>query len=953
MVGNHVYHAVEDHDGFLWFATETGVSRFDGTSFKNFTVEEGLPDNEILVLFVDSKNRVWMIPFNNEICFYSNGKIHNNKNDTVLSKMNFDDNIKIIHEDDQGNFYFVSPTRIYGLTKEGQFIINTHLGDTYFFAYCIGKSGNRQSQAFIAEDSLPTRLYDISTNQNKINLKLVSNSNIKFKGNKTAHSFIGTKFKVYTNRLTTSGTEKNFIVEFADPQKKNDTIPIPNGFNNISIVGDSIFYFNTNNGVFGYSLNSRKFYSRYLPQENITSALQDHENNLWFTSLENGIYRLYSEGCINVKLSSKRYAENSIVYMTTINNKVYAGNETGDIFTIDAIFPELKTTLIQSDSINNRLKKIVVFKNDLYFLKDKKILQYNLQQNRVEEIARNTFGFSFKDFDMLADESILLACHQFSLKLTRNGEMKSKVLNVRTTAISSTDSGYYAGSLQGLYFVKSLNNHIAIGDKFPSLAGRITFLQKYKNKLWVGTGNAGVICFDGSKIICQITQKEGLTGNLVRSLHIEDDIVWVCTDRGLSKIDISNSTGKVVQRYTINDGLISNMINCVAVYKDMLLVGTPLGLSIIQEDKISNNSSCKLQLLNIVSANSASYQTQSDIVFKPGDKNIRFEFVAISYKAEGDIRYYYKLNGLDKDWSITKENFLLYPSLPSGKYSLEIYAINKFGIRSSTLTIPFIIQERWFEKPWVIALLILTVIAISWLIISARVATIKKSQQAKTETAERMAMLEQQALKAQMNPHFIFNCLNSIQQYVIEKDVEGANRFITGFAALIRQTLDNSGKAFITVAEEESFLRTYLELEKSRFEDKFDYEITIAPEIRKDLVSMPPLLLQPYVENCIRHGIMHKKTGIGMVTIRFGVLEDYLVCEVIDNGIGREKAAEYKRNSFVTHQSKGTSLTGQRINLMNKKSQSDILLDISDIFDKDGNIAGTKVTVRVPLLPLD
>jgi len=204
-----------------------------------------------------------------------------------------------------------------------------------------------------------------------------------------------------------------------------------------------------------------------------------------------------------------------------------------------------------------------------------------------------------------------------------------------------------------------------------------------------------------------------------------------------------------------------------------------------------------------------------------------------------------------------------------------------------------------------------------------------------------------------MNPHFIFNCLNSIQQFVIDKDVAGANRFITGFAALIRQTLDNSGKSYITVAEEESFLRSYLDLEKSRFEDKFDYQITVAGAIRKEQVSLPHLLLQPYVENCIRHGIMHKKEGKGQINIRFELMDDYLVCQVEDNGIGRQKAAAYKRDGMMNHESKGTSLTGQRINLMNKKRQSDILLDITDIFDNDGNIAGTKVTVRVPLLPLD
>ncbi|MEI2750415.1 MAG: histidine kinase [Ferruginibacter sp.] len=953
MVGNHVYHAVEDKTGFLWFATETGVSRFDGTTFKNFTVEEGLPDNEILRLFVDSKNRVWMIPFNNQVCYFSKGKIHNAANDSLLAKLRIHDNILHIFEDNNGNMFFAGSNSIIVQKKNDQVIYKDSVDGHYFFIYALGQDIKGNTLGFIAIDTISTKVHKIYIEADDIRIKPDESINISFKGNKVAHTIINKNYFFYTDRKSDFDFEKNLIIDFTDPLKKNDTITTPDRYNSISSFGDSVLSLNTGKGALMYDLRSGKYSRTYLSNENISTTLIDHENNYWFTSLENGIYRLYSEGTTNVKLSTESNPVNAINFIANFNNKIIAGNEVGDIFTIDQLFPEIKRTIIHQDSLYNRLRKITFYNNHYYFLRDRTIHRCDADFSNVVEVANNKLGLTYKDVEIDASGNFYLACHMMAIKMSQEGKLLEKLHQGRASAICIADGGVYIGTLDGLIFVNAQHQSIQLGKQFKVLKDRITQLLYDNGVLWIGTGNSGIVGFKNNNVVTHITNKEGLTGNLVRRLYVFKDILWVGTDRGISKIQKNKNVYAVIQQYTINDGLINNMINCMSFYKDILIIGTPVGLSILQEDLIQKNSSCKLQLLNIVSASSAVYPNDGDIVFKPGEKNIRFEFVAISYKAEGDIRYFYKLSGLDKDWSMTKENFLLYPSLPSGNYTLEIYAINKFGIKSDLLSLPFMIKERWYEKRWVIALMVMATIFFSWLIVNARVARIKKIQQAKTETAERMAMLEQQALKAQMNPHFIFNCLNSIQQFVIEKDVEGANRFITGFASLIRQTLDNSGKSYITVAEEESFLHSYLDLEKSRFEDKFDYQITVAEAIRKDQVSLPPLLLQPYVENYIRHGIMHKKEGKGQINIRFELMDDYLVCQVEDNGIGRQKAAAYKQHNRVNHESKGTSLTGQRINLMNKKRQSDILLDITDIFDNDGNIAGTKVTVRVPLLPLD
>jgi hypothetical protein len=505
-----------------------------------------------------------------------------------------------------------------------------------------------------------------------------------------------------------------------------------------------------------------------------------------------------------------------------------------------------------------------------------------------------------------------------------------------------TDSGIYVGTLSGLNFINWNKKQVELGNEYPLLKRRITKLIRCGSNIWIGTNDGGVICFDGKKPIKNISVKNGLTGNLIRALFADSNNLWVGTDRGLNKINLHDSSYPVLQTYTISDGITSDMINTVYSEGNLVYVGTPEGLSIFDDDNMRNRSSCDLRILAVTVSGKEMQFDSSKILLKPRNNNIRFDFVAISFKSEGNIVYHYKLSGIDTEWKTTKENFLEYPTLPTGRYQLHLYAINKFGIKSTTATIDFEVEKRLFEQTWFRLLVIFILIAITAALVNLRIKRVKNVQKKKMADAEKIASLEQQALKAQMNPHFIFNSLNSIQQYVIDKDVQGANKFISGFSKLIRQTLDNSGKQSITVAEEESYLRAYLELEKSRFEDKFDYSISIDKKIRRDEDILPPMLLQPYIENCIRHGIMHKRDGKGIIEVLFHLSEGNLVCSVTDNGIGRLAADEFKGMQHSNYQSRGTDLTRQRILMINKSSNVDIILKTEDLVDINNKSCGTR-----------
>jgi LytS/YehU family sensor histidine kinase len=243
-------------------------------------------------------------------------------------------------------------------------------------------------------------------------------------------------------------------------------------------------------------------------------------------------------------------------------------------------------------------------------------------------------------------------------------------------------------------------------------------------------------------------------------------------------------------------------------------------------------------------------------------------------------------------------------------------------------------------------LLILVTLGAIYFYFNRRINKLKKEAAEKNALNEKINEMEQMALKAQMNPHFIFNCLNSIQEYVINSDVKGANKFISDFSKLIRSTLDNSSKKVISIEDEIKYLNNYLTLEQYRFENKFEFNIFTNKELNLADTYMPPMLLQPYLENAIRHGINNKKDGVGLIQINMLKVYKNLVCEIIDNGIGIAAAKKLKGNTSIEYQSKGMQLTAKRIQLLNKNIDEDIVVQVEDI---TAPATGTKVTIIIPI----
>lgn len=232
----------------------------------------------------------------------------------------------------------------------------------------------------------------------------------------------------------------------------------------------------------------------------------------------------------------------------------------------------------------------------------------------------------------------------------------------------------------------------------------------------------------------------------------------------------------------------------------------------------------------------------------------------------------------------------------------------------------------------------------------------RKKKQLLAEMQQQKTELEMQALRAQMNPHFIFNSLNSINMFILENNKLQASEYLSKFSRLVRLILQNSQEAYIPLEKELEALRLYLELESLRFENKFEYKIAVDSDIDTTVLKVPPLIIQPYAENAIWHGLMHLpdrhagKKEKGHLEIELYGGEDILFCRITDDGIGRKHAAALKSKSSLAHKSMGMRITADRIAMTQQTSRLDAYINIRDLVLADGSDGGTEVLLKIPVI---
>jgi len=327
-------------------------------------------------------------------------------------------------------------------------------------------------------------------------------------------------------------------------------------------------------------------------------------------------------------------------------------------------------------------------------------------------------------------------------------------------------------------------------------------------------------------------------------------------------------------------------------------------------------------------------------------------FSAQAYTMAKDVKFRYRLNRFD-DWTeASGRRFANYTNVPGGDYVFQLQAANNEGVWNEKIVeMPVHIATPFWLRWWFITLVALVIAMAAYWLYRFRMEQVKKKQRLKSEYEKKLANVEMSALLAQMNPHFLFNSLNSIDSYIIRNESKKASEYLNNFARLMRLILQNSRSNYINLKDELEALELYMQMESLRFKNKFCYSIAVDENVETNSIVIPPMLIQPYVENAIWHGLMHKTNGIeGLVKINISKNADDLLCVIEDNGIGRKKAAELKEQKQSNHKrSMGMQITKDRIEIINKLYNMNASINIYDMEDELGNAKGTKVELIIPV----
>jgi hypothetical protein len=489
------------------------------------------------------------------------------------------------------------------------------------------------------------------------------------------------------------------------------------------------------------------------------------------------------------------------------------------------------------------------------------------------------------------------------------------------------------------------------GDRNSISINRLFCLHLDKRgALWIGTMGGGLNKFDRktSKFV-YYTIENGLPNNIIYSI-LEDtrQNLWISTNYGITEF---NPVEESFINYDVQDGLLSNEFNTGAGFinplsQEMFFGGMNGFISFFPSEIQQNQKPPPIVFTGFKIQNKLLERELNDhekIYLKHDENFFSIEFASLDLTNPSKNRYRYILEGVDRNWKETDATRRLaeYTDIKPGTYTFRVVASNNDGIwNKEGIRLHIIIRPPWWSTWWFRISALLLITTMLWSIVYRRVQFIRKRHEAEKKAIE----LERQALRLQMNPHFIFNSLNSIQSFIVNQAPEKATAYLAKFSRLMRLILYSSREKMVPLLDEIEALEIYLELEQLRFDNKFSYEITCDKEIDQDFIAIPPMLIQPYLENAILHGILHKEEK-GTITLSFHQQNNTLLCVIEDDGVGREASQKLRKNSGMRHSPKGMLITDERLQILNRLYSENVYVEIVDLYDQYGRANGTRVIV--------
>ncbi|MDD2195956.1 MAG: histidine kinase [Bacteroidales bacterium] len=943
MPSNEVYHVIQDSLGYIWMATDNGVSRFDGYTFKNYGIEDGLIETAIHEIYIDYKGRYWFIGNSGRLTYMENGIIKPYEfnyriNDYVAKSRG---TVKKSFYVDSLNTVYLS-FKGYGLlTINSEGIVKELLSTEYNCNTLIEEINNETILISLSQKNNPNRVVFKSPNRTfAINSpKIEPNKGapfhiyfIKHDKNRYTLSTMGYLFRLENEKVSKSTPLGKEIIWASIDDKNNLWVaPIEGG---VHMFEKSDFWGETK--------------STFLQSEIVTSVIRDFEGGYWFSTLSNGVFY-----CPNIEIlvySKDQGLPSNYITSVFVNKQgIFTGDDLGTVVKINK-------NKIQPYSIkspykgNSPIRFIGIDSTDrtlwvgsfshLHSINNETIKRYPLAHNLAGSYPRQMIKSTDGEYWIASSWGI----RKFNGKeFTYNSREENEFSGMIYTVFQDSSETLWMGTTNGIWQYTN-GSYLYLGDKNVLFSQPANHITAFNDKMLIASKGFGLIVIRENEIHA-ITKKEGLLSNYINKIAIDSTTIWLATKNGISSVTFDKYNNPIIKNIDVSAGLPTNVVNDIWSYGNRIYAATPKGLCVHEKKQINPKPIKSKTLITSIKINGKEiHALPPNPSIEYSENYLTFDFVGFNYRKMGNINYQYRLLGVDSTWANTVSTTSTYSDLKPNMYTFQVSAQCHDACWCTPAEFSFTIQPPFWQRIWFIFLLAMAFSGIMFLIYKIKVVSIRKRNQ----LINNLNTYKQQSLRQQMNPHFLFNTLNSIQLYILEKDIISSHKYLTKFAKLMRLILDNSQQTTIPLKEELEALKLYLELESLRLSGKFEYSIDVeGDELLKQKV--PTLLIQPFVENSIWHGIMLKQTQEGWVKITLKKVLDKVVCTVEDNGIGRQEAQTIRSKQDMEHKSHGFKITAQRIELLNTLYKNKFLIEYFDLTTEAGEPNGTKVEITIPV----
>lgn len=927
---NTIYDMKEDKNGFIWLGTEKGLVRFDG---KNTVVYTHTKMNGAAVsnLIIDGIGRIWCQNFTGQHFYVL-------KDSMVYPELKITGTFNLTYINNQNDIFIISNEMLYIYNK--QLVLKDSIGIKDFVNSFIFKN-----DYYLIENN---RLNKI------VNGKKVLHSTFDNKNSKSGAVFaINKNHAFFINKSSEEAKLIQLFPTYTETKLFKQTAIIQTA----NITNDSLLWLNTTAGcyIYNFQLKPIQFEQPLFKKNSISAVIKDKNGAYWISTTNNGIY-------IIEDLHSKQinFNNENITAINNINHQIVAGTSSGIVGQLNSNHNEFKqlfkadilhrVNFVKFDSANNR-----------YIIGADKV--YGLSNGKKEF----NFSLAVKDVCLGKNNEYLLATSSslaniikhkqqsnwsnFYISKKNSNNFVSEIFDLkeftsRTKAIEvSTDfSTLYAASAKGLLSITQ-NKILEIQLNGASISASDLFI--HKDTLYASTYNQGVLMIVNNKVAKIWDKSNSIINQTISKIRHWQGKIWLISDNNLYTISLSDFE---LKNHFKSNSFFYNELNDIAFNNNFLYVASNEGViqsPINQEITIPKVPNLFIESIKV------NDKTQVQTVLNKlayNQNNISINFATPWFSSENRLQIFYKIN--NSDWQIFEKGarMLSLSSLSPGNYIIKFKTSIDGQYFSPIAHVSFQISYPIWQQLWFLLIVFLLLAALFFAIYKYRLKLINKQsklliEKNKLETDLQKSMLS--SIKSQMNPHFIFNALNTIQSYIYLNDKENASNYLAQFSMLTRKILDMSNNETVTLADEIETLQLYLSLEKMRFEDSLNYEIMIIPGLKTKDIKIPSMLIQPYVENALKHGLLHKKNNRNL-SILFEHQHPFLLVKIDDNGVGRKRANELNSIKDIKFNSFSTEANQKRLTLLNKQT-AEIGVTIIDKVDDNGIAEGTMVILKIPL----